>query len=85
MKSRSPTSNAQESALGSALATIQAEYLRANLYVANVGTTSVVLVVVVFFWDADLETELLVWAGIGLSSTVFRSLLMYVYRAADCF
>ena len=85
MKSRSPTSNAQESALGSALATIQAEYLRANLYVANVGTTSVVLLLVVFFWDADLETELLVWAGIGLSSTVFRSLLMYVYRAADCF
>ena len=85
MKARLPRLNTQESALGSDLAVIQAEYLRANLYVANFGTTSVVLLLTAFFWDVDLETELLVWAAIGLSGTVFRSFLMYAYRAAGCF
>jgi signal transduction histidine kinase len=85
MNSQLPTSKTQKSALGSDLAVIQAEYLRANLYVANFGTTCVVLLLAAFFWDTDLETELLVWTVIGLSSTVFRTFLMYFYRAADCF
>jgi len=80
MKFKSPTTETKEPAHGGDLAIIQAEYLQANLYIANLGTTSVVLLLAAFFWDTDLQKELLVWAGVGLLSTVFRSYLMYAYR-----
>ncbi len=85
MKFRTPRPENIESALGGDLAVIQAEYLRENLYIANLGTTSVVLLLTAFFWDTDLELELLLWVGVGLVSTVFRSVLMYGYRDSGCF
>ena len=85
MKLQSPIPETKEPARGGDLAIIQAEYLQANFYVANLGTTSVVLLLTAFFWDTDLANELLVWAGIGLLSTAFRSLLMYLYRGTGCF
>jgi signal transduction histidine kinase/CheY-like chemotaxis protein len=85
MKFQSPLPETKEPVQGGDLAIIQAEYLQANLYVANLGTTSVVLLLAAFFWDDDLEHELLVWAAVGLLSTVFRSLLMYLYRDTNAF
>ena len=63
----------------------QAEYLRANLYVANVGTTSIILLLSYFFWGDDLAQDLLVWASGGLISCVLRGALMYYYRAPEFF
>ena len=80
MKFQMPVPRTKELAHGGDFAIIQAVYLQANLYVANLGTASVVLLLTAFFWDTDLETELTVWAAFGLSSSVFRSLLMYLYR-----
>ena len=85
MKFQSSIPETKEPVQDGDLAIIQAEYLQANLYVANLGTTSVVLLLAAFFWDTDLENELLVWAGVGLLSTVFRSLLMYLYRDTTAF
>lgn len=63
----------------------QAEYLRANLYVANVGTTSIILVLGYFFWGDDLAQDLLVWVASGLISCALRGALMYFYQAPRCF
>ena len=63
----------------------RAEYLRNNLYVANIGSSAVFLVLAYFFWGSDLAQELYYWLGIGLSSSLFRSVLMYVYRKKNCF
>lgn len=54
-----------DSELENGLAIAQAEYLRANLYVANVGTTSVILLLSYFFWGEDLAQDLLVWVAGG--------------------
>jgi len=71
--------------LKNGLVIAQAEYLRANLYVANAGTTSVILLLSYFFWDEDLSAELTTWIAIGLSGSLLRTILMYVYRLPDCF
>jgi signal transduction histidine kinase len=63
----------------------QAEYLRANLYVANVGTTSIFLVLCYFFWGEDLRLDLIRWVCVGLLSSITRLTLMIVYRQPDCF
>lgn len=63
----------------------QAEYLRANLYVANVGTTSVILLLSYFFWGDDLSQDIIVWIIGGLISCALRGALMFLYRAPACF
>jgi signal transduction histidine kinase/ActR/RegA family two-component response regulator len=63
----------------------QAEYLRSNLYVANIGTSSVIIFLGYFFWTDNLSTSLILWLSIGLSGTLFRTVLMFVYRQPDCF
>lgn len=74
-----------EPELEKGLAIAQAEYLRANLYVANVGTTSIILVLSYFFWGDDLAQDLLVWVAGGLISCALRGALMYFYRGPECF
>ena len=63
----------------------QAEYLRANLYVANVGTTSIILLLSYFFWGDDLAGDLIIWILAGLLSAAMRGALMYLYQGVDCF
>lgn len=74
-----------ESSTEDGLLIAQAEYLKANLYVANIGTTSVILLLSYFYWGDDLLPNLIPWLGIGLLSTIFRSTLMWVYRQPQCF
>lgn len=82
---KSYKSPAPDSELENGLAISQAEYLRANLYVANVGTTSIVLLLSYFFWGDDLAQDILVWVAGGLLSSALRGALMYFYRAPGCF
>jgi len=63
----------------------QANYLRANLYVANVGTTSVILLLAYFFWGEDLSEDLTIWLAGGLISALARCALMYFFRDSECF
>jgi signal transduction histidine kinase len=75
----------QENELESRILIAQAEYLQANLYIANIGTTSAVVLLAYLFWSPSLKAYLIPWVCISLSSTVFRSVLMFIFRITDCF
>jgi len=77
--------NAQEIELNNGLAIAQAEYLKENLYVAAIGTTSVVFILAYLFWSPSLAVHLMSWICLSLFSTVFRLILIFVYRQSDCF
>jgi signal transduction histidine kinase len=74
-----------EFALDNRVVIAQAEYLRSNLYVANVGTTSIILLLSYFYWGPDLVTDIIPWLLLGLMSCAYRTVLMVVYRKPDCF
>jgi hypothetical protein len=75
----------QKIELDNGLVIAQAEYLKSNLYVANIGTTSVIFLLAYLFWRPDLAKGIAPWVCFSLSSTIFRSILMFVYRKTDCF
>lgn len=79
------TSHSKESSIESGLVIAQAEYLKGNLYVANIGTSSVILLLTYFYWGQDLLWDLIPWLGMGLLSAIFRSVLMWSYRKPQCF
>jgi len=85
MKIKRKTSPHKDIELDSGLIIAQADYLKLNLYVANVGTTSIVLLLTYFFWADDLASDLIGWVSFGLVGTFCRSLLMYFYRQPGCF
>jgi signal transduction histidine kinase/ActR/RegA family two-component response regulator len=67
------------------LAIAQAEYLKTNLYIATIGTALVVLFLAYLFWSPSLAVHLMSWVCLSLFSTVFRLILIFVYRQSDCF
>lgn len=77
--------HSQEIEFDNDLVIAQAEYLKTNLYIANIGTTSVVLFLTYLFWTPGLAPYLMTWVCLSLSATVFRSILMSVYRQSNCF
>ncbi len=85
MKFKFKKSSTANTELENSLVIARAEYLRSNLYVANVGTTSIILVLCYFFWGEDLKFDLYEWVAVGSISSLFRLALMLHYRAPNCF
>ena len=75
----------QQIELDHGLVIAQADYLKSNLYIANIGTTSVVFLLTYLFWKPELVWDIIPWVCLSLFTTVFRSILMLVYRQANCF
>jgi signal transduction histidine kinase/ActR/RegA family two-component response regulator len=82
---KSSATSQTDSQFEGGLIVAQAKYLRENLYVANVGTTAIILLMTYFFWGEDLAVELTIWIVGGVLSCACRSALMYFYRSPNCF